>query len=165
MFRKKDKLYKISLYPYRSLSKTGFLILMVSLGLISFVAGVMFMSMGAWPVFGFFGLDVLLVYIFFKLNFRSGKKREIIYLTKKYLIIEFQDPKKKLKSYKLDANWLNINLVKLKNEASKLQISSMNKSVIVGSFLRYQEKIDVVNSLRKALKKNHFNYAKINASN
>ena len=83
MFRKKDKLYKISLYPYRSLSKTGFLILMVSLGLISFVAGVMFMSMGAWPVFGFFGLDVLLVYIFFKLNFRSGKKREIIYLTKR----------------------------------------------------------------------------------
>ena len=95
----------------------------------------------------------------------GAPKREIIYLTKKYLIIEFQDPKKKLKTYKLDANWLNINLVKLKNEASKLQISSMNKSVIVGSFLRYQEKIDVVNSLRKALKKNHFNYAKINASN
>ena len=33
------------------------------------------MLKGAWPVFGFFGLDVLLVYIFFKINYKSGKKK------------------------------------------------------------------------------------------
>ncbi len=165
MINKNNKLYEISLYPYRSLNKTGFFILMFSLGFISFVAGIIFMIKGAWPVFGFFGLDVLLVYIFFKINFRSGKKKEILILTKNQLIIEFYNSKKISKTYYLDAHWLQIRLSKLKNEMSKLKISSKNKSIIVGSFLRYQEKIDVVKSLKKALKKYHFNYTKIDAAN
>ena len=44
MINKNNKLYEISLYPYRSLNKTGFFILMFSLGLISFVAGMIFWS-------------------------------------------------------------------------------------------------------------------------
>jgi len=55
MFTKNKKLYEISLYPYRSLNKTDFFILMFALGLISFIAGIIFMLKGAWPVFGFFG--------------------------------------------------------------------------------------------------------------
>tara|TARA_B100001245_G_scaffold224351_1_gene198047 strand:+ start:1715 stop:2212 length:498 start_codon:yes stop_codon:yes gene_type:complete len=165
MINKNNKLYEISLYPYRSLNKTGFFILMFSLGFVSFVAGIIFMIKGAWPVFGFFGLDVLLVYIFFKINFRSGKKKEILILTKNQLIIEFYNSKKISKTYYLDAHWLQIRLSKLKNEMSKLKISSKNKSIIIGSFLRYQEKIDVVKSLKKALKKYHFNYAKIDVAN
>ena len=165
MINKRNKLYEISLYPYRSLNKTGFFILMFSLGFVSFVAGIIFMIKGAWPVFGFFGLDVLLVYIFFKINFRSGKKKEILILTKNQLIIEFYNSKKISKTYYLDAHWLQIRLSKLKNEMSKLKISSKNKSIIIGSFLRYQEKIDVVKSLKKALKKYHFNYAKIDVAN
>ena len=162
MFTKNNKLYEISLYPYRSLNKIGFFILMFALGLVSFIAGIIFMLKGAWPVFGFFGLDVLLVYIFFKINYRSGRKKEIIILTKNQLIIEVYDSKKILKKHSLDANWLKINLTKLKNEMNKLQISSKNKSIIIGSFLGYQEKISVAKSLHKALKKNHFNYTKIN---
>ena len=37
--------------------------------------------MGAWPVMGFFGLDVLLVYCAFKLNYRAGRLCEIVELT------------------------------------------------------------------------------------
>ena len=164
MFKKKEKLYKITLYPYRSLNKTGFFIFMFSLGIISFAAGIVFTYMGAWPVFGFFGLDVLLVYIFFKLNFRSGKKKEVIILTKNQLIIKFYYEKKILKIHYLDANWLKINLIKLRNQMTKLQISSKKSTVIIGSFLRYEEKIGVINSLNTALKKHRFNYAKINVS-
>ena len=35
---------------------------------------------GAWPVMGFFGLDVLLVYVAFKLNYRSGRLYETVEL-------------------------------------------------------------------------------------
>ena len=165
MFIKNKRLYEITLYPYRSLNKLGFFILMFVLAFISFVAGIIFMLKGAWPVFGFFGLDVLLVYIFFKINFKSGKKKEIIILTKNKLIIKIYNSEKTFKTFKLDSNWLKINLIKLKNHTSKLQISSKNKSIIIGSFLRYKEKIDVIYSLEKALKKYHFNYAKVNVSN
>ena len=104
---------------------------MLSLGFISFIAGITFMLKGAWPVFGFFGLDVLLVYVFFKINFRSGRKKEIIILTKNKLIIEFYDEKKFLKRHYLDPNWIKINLIKIKNEISKLKITSKNKSIVV----------------------------------
>ena len=165
MFIKNKRLYEITLYPYRSLNKLGFFILMFVLAFISFVAGIIFMLKGAWPVFGFFGLDVLLVYIFFKINFKSGKKKEVITLTKNKLIIKIYNSEKTFKTFKLDSNWLKINLIKLKNHTSKLQISSKNKSIIIGSFLRHQEKIEVIYSLEKALKKYHFNYTKVNVSN
>ena len=71
----RNNLHQIILYPHRSLNKIGFLILMFFLTFFSFFAGIMFISIGAWPVFGFFGLDVLLIYIFFKINFNSGKKK------------------------------------------------------------------------------------------
>ena len=165
MFTTNKKLYEITLYPHRSLNKLGFFILMFILAFISFIAGIIFMLKGAWPVFGFFGLDVLLVYIFFKINFRSGKKKEIIILTKNSLIIKIYDSEKIFKIFRLDSNWLKINLIKLKNHTSKLQISSKNKTIIVGTFLRHQEKIDVLYSLEKALKKYNFNYTKENVSN
>ena len=123
------------------------------------------MIKGAWPVFGFFGLDVLLVYIFFKINFKSGKKKERILLTSNQLIIEFYESQKIVKTYFLNPNWLKINLIQLKNQTSKLQISSINKAIIIGSFLRYQEKKKVIELLQKVLKQNHFNFTNVNASN
>ena len=57
------------LYPHRSLTPRGFLILMTFISAVSFIAGMAFLLMGAWPVFGFFGLDVLLLYLAFNLDF------------------------------------------------------------------------------------------------
>ena len=93
------------------------------------------------------------------------KKKEVIILTKNKLIIKIYNSEKTFKTFKLDSNWLKINLIKLKNHISKLQISSKNKSIIIGSFLRHQEKIEVIYSLEKALKKYNFNYTKVNVSN
>jgi len=56
------KIFSAVLTPHRSLGPTGFLIFMLCIGGISFTTGVFFVMLGAWPIFGFFGLDVLLVY-------------------------------------------------------------------------------------------------------
>ena len=73
--------FRAILTPHRSLTATGFVILMSALSAISFVTGMVFFTMGAWPVTGFFGLDVLLVYVAFKLSYRSGRLCEIVELT------------------------------------------------------------------------------------
>ena len=39
--------------PHRSLNLTGFWILIGAYGVVSFIAGIVFLFMGAWPVFGF----------------------------------------------------------------------------------------------------------------
>ena len=55
------ELFSALLTPHRSLNRTGFLVLMAFLCAVSFAAGMVFLLMGAWPVFGFFGLDVLVI--------------------------------------------------------------------------------------------------------
>lgn len=156
---KNKKLYSITLKPYRSLNKIGFITMMVILCGFSFITGIIFMKKGAWPVFGFFGLDILLVYIFFRLSFKSGKEFEVINLTKKKLIIKKYKEKKIIKTYILDANWVKIQIQNPLEHSSKLQISSKNESIIIGSFLRLDEKIEVLQNIENALRKHNFGYA------
>ena len=74
-------LFSARLTPHRSLNRTGFLVLMAFLSRVSFAAGVAFLLMGAWPVFGFFGLDVLVIYWAFRINFRRAAASEEISVT------------------------------------------------------------------------------------
>ena len=64
-------IFSAMITPHRSLGRVGFLVLMAVFGAVSFVAGIAFLLMGAWPVFGFFGLDVVLLYWAFRLNYRT----------------------------------------------------------------------------------------------
>src|SRR4030088_1325742 len=75
------ELFSALLTPHRSLNRTGFLVLMGFVSAVSFAAGFAFLLMGAWPVFGFFGLDVLAIYWAFRINFRNAKATEQIWVT------------------------------------------------------------------------------------
>ena len=63
-----EPFFQALLTPHRSLGRTGFAVLMGALLFGWLVSGAIFLSHGAWPVFGFLGLDVLLVYVCFRLN-------------------------------------------------------------------------------------------------
>ena len=65
-------LFSAIITPHRSLNSTGFLIVMLLVSGFSFIAGMVFFLLGAWPVVGFLGLDVLLVYWAFRANFRAA---------------------------------------------------------------------------------------------
>ena len=80
-FDAEPTLFSALLTPHRSLNRTGFLLLMGFISVISFIAGLVFLSMGAWPVFGFFGLDVLAIYWAFKVNFHRATAYEEIAVT------------------------------------------------------------------------------------
>ena len=75
-YQHEPALFVARLTPHRSLSRAGFVLVMAVLGAISFAAGMVFLLIGAWPVFGFFGLDVLLVYCAFRANYRAAAPGE-----------------------------------------------------------------------------------------
>src|SRR5229473_7005811 len=74
-------LFSAIVTPHRSLSSIGFLVLMAAIGIVSFAAGIVFLMLGAWPVVGFFGLDVLLVYWAFRINYRAARAYEEVMVT------------------------------------------------------------------------------------
>src|SRR6202034_2304184 len=75
------EIFSALLTPHRSLNRTGFLLVMAFVSVVSFGAGLAFLLMGAWPVFGFFGLDVLAIYWAFRINFRRARACEEIRIT------------------------------------------------------------------------------------
>src|SRR5712691_1655018 len=80
-------LFSAIITPHRSLSSIGFLVLMAAIGIVSFLAGILFLALGAWPVVGFFGLDVLLIYWAFRLNYRSARAYEQFTVTPSELTV------------------------------------------------------------------------------
>src|SRR5690606_25768805 len=80
-------IFEALLKPYRSLERTGFTILMSALITCWLLVGAVFWSMGAWPIFGLFGLDVLMIYLAFRWNYRAARAHEEISLSRSVLHI------------------------------------------------------------------------------
>lgn len=81
-------IFSTVLRPYRSLSSRGFAILMLAIAACTFAIGLSFWLLGAWPVVGFCGLDLLLIQLAFHLNFRSARAAEEISLTRERLSVK-----------------------------------------------------------------------------
>lgn len=140
--------YSLLLHPHRSLSVHGFTVLMVSLCLISFVVGIVFASFGAWPVFGFFGLDVLLIYVAFKLNFRAGKQSEIIEIVDGKLNIKRLNARGDVRRDSFDTYWSRAFL-----QDDRLIVRCRNESTEIGAFLVPDEKEEILMDLETALQR------------
>jgi uncharacterized membrane protein len=146
------KLFSARLTPHRSLNRTGFLVLMTFLCAVSFVAGVAFLLMGAWPVFGFFGLDVLVIYWAFRVNFRSANASEEITVTPSELRVRRISHRGHVVEWVLNPLW-----VRLDQEShaefgiERLYLVSRGRHVSVGSFLGPDEKASFAKALMAAL--------------
>jgi uncharacterized membrane protein len=138
--------FYIALHPSRSLSRKGFLILMSAITSVSFVAGLFFWSMGAWPVFGFFGLDVLLIFGAFHLNFRAGRRREIIEIKQDIVLITRFSAEGRSHRDEFQAYWARSLLSK-----GQLWITNRGRSYEIGSFLGEEEKEEVQKLIARAL--------------
>ena len=150
-----DKEFTAVLTPNRSLGPRGFLILMGLICGISFIAGVFFFTIGAWPVVGFFGLDVALIYGAFKLNYRAGNMQEIIEINGEVLKITRIDPKGRSKNWQFNRYWVRVDHFVDRDEDyinHPLILTSHGRSLEIASFLSRDEKDEFSCVLRDALK-------------
>jgi uncharacterized membrane protein len=146
------ELFSALLTPHRSLNRTGFLVLMAFLTVVSFAAGLAFLLMGAWPVFGFFGLDVLVVYWAFRINFRRAKATEEIRVTPSELRVRRVSHRGHVVEWVLNPLWVQLDQ---KTHAEfgieKLYLVSRGRRVSVGNFLGADEKASFAKALTAAL--------------
>jgi uncharacterized membrane protein len=146
------KLFSARLTPHRSLNRTGFLVLMAFISAVSFVAGVAFWMMGAWPVFGFFSLDVLVIYWAFRINFRRAKATEDIVVTASELRVRRVSHRGHVVEWVLNPLWVQF---EQKSHAEfgieRLYLVSRGRRVSIGSFLGPDEKASFAKALMAAL--------------
>jgi uncharacterized membrane protein len=139
------------LTPHRSLGPKGFMIFMAAICVVSFGTGLLFFLMGAWPVMGFMGLDVLLVYVAFKLNFRALRVYETVDLTTDTLTVTRVAPNGNEQSWRFNPYWVRLNLEERAGRTSELSLASHGTRLVVGSFLTDPEREDFAAALKHAL--------------
>ena len=145
-------LFSALLTPHRSLNRTGFVLVMAFLSLISFAAGVLFLMLGAWPVLGFFGLDILAIYVAFKINFRRARASEEIRVTPSELRVRRVSHRGHAVEFVLNPLWVKLDKVAHEEFGiEKLYLVSRGRSLSIGSFLSPDEKASFANALLGAL--------------
>jgi uncharacterized membrane protein len=101
-------LFSALLTPHRSLNSVGFVVLMAVVAGVSFVGGVVFFIVGAWPVIGFLGLDVVLVYWAFRVNYMAAAAYEEVTVTPSELHVKQVSHRGEIAEWSLNPLWVRL---------------------------------------------------------
>jgi uncharacterized membrane protein len=146
------ELFSALLTPHRSLNRTGFLVLMAFLSVVSFAAGLAFLLMGAWPVLGFFSLNVLAIYWAFRVNFRRARATEQISVTPCELRVRRESHRGQVVEWVLNPLWVQLDQkAHAEFGIEKLYLVSRGRRVSIASFLGPDEKASFAKALLAAL--------------
>ncbi len=140
------------LMPHRSLGRRGFAILMGTLLFGWLVTGVIFLQRGAWPVFGFFGLDVLLVYVAFRANYRAARAREEVSLSRTSLDIRKTAPSGRTQAHRFNPFWTRFDVARHDEIGiTRMTIEARGEAVPIGGFLNPDDRESFATAFSRAL--------------
>lgn len=142
-----------TLTPHRSLSRRGFIIVMALIAAVNFVAGAFFYAIGAWPVAGFCGFDVLIMYWAFNRNFADARQTERIEITPHELVFERSFDGRPTECRRFVRRWVRVELEEDRNREliGRLFLNSHGRSTEIGRFLAPEERRTLARALREAL--------------
>ena len=138
--------FATSLSPYRSLSPDGFRFVVGGAIAANLVIGLPMLIMGAWPVFGFMGLDVFLLWWLFKRSYLDARRSETLLLTDRELIVVRVAPDGEREEHRLDAYWLKVEATE-----ERLVVVSRGNRAVIGRYLGPDERLRVADQLKAAI--------------
>ena len=138
--------FATSLTPHRSLSAEGFRFVMLGAIAANLVIGLPLFLMGAWPVFGFMGLDVFLLWWLFKRSYFDARRSETLLLTDRELVVVRVAPDGEREELRLDAYWLKVEATE-----ERLVVTSRGNRAVIGRFLGPDDRLRVAEQLKAAI--------------
>lgn len=146
-----ELIFDAVLTPHRSLSPRGFYLLMAAVALLGFSLGLGFFLIGAWPVVGFMGLEFLLLFLAFRVNYRRGSSFETLALTRDRLEVRRVDHRGRAQSWSFQPYWLRVELLPPQGPDPQLALTSHGRRLIIGRFLAPAERISLAEALQSAV--------------
>lgn len=144
--------FAATLHPHRSLGPRGTVLLIGLIAAVSLASAIPFVLMGAWPVGGYFGLDVALLYICFRLNNARAREHEEVLLNRIELLIRKISWRGRLDERRFNPFW-----VRLETEEDpeygmmRLAVVQRRERVELGAFLTPHERADFARAFGSAL--------------
>lgn len=145
--------FEAVLYPNQSLGRNGFVGLMAALSGVSAAMAAGFLLAGAWPVAGFLGLDVLLVYLAFRVARRAGRRRELIRLDDSGLHVRRVEPDGGARDWRFEPYRVRVQMDDPPRRDSLLTLAEHGRRLVIGLFLTPEERLDLARALEAALRR------------
>lgn len=147
-----DIIFSATLAPHRSLGRRGFITLMGAIAGLWFLTGAYFWSLGAWPIFGFFGLDFLAIWLAFKLNYRAARAYEEVEVARSELTIRKVAPSGRVQEIRFNPAWVRLEVEKVADEGvRRIVVRARDKGVAVGTFLNPEDRATFAQAFGAAL--------------
>jgi uncharacterized membrane protein len=147
-------IFEALLYPRRSLGRRGYMILTIGTAVIIGGYALVFLLLGAWPIFGFLGGEWFLFWYLFTHHHRGNARSERIRLYADHLVFERRDAKGAVVVERLQPYWLNVILERADEPDNALYLRSHGRSFQVGDFLSPDERRDLARELKDVLDRN-----------
>lgn len=146
-------IFEAELRPHRSLGKTGFVLVLVTFAAGWLVVGGIALSRGAWPVFGYCGLDLVAIYVAFKLNYRAARAREEVRLSRVELQIRQFAPSGRMHGqHRFNPFWTRFRVARHEEIGiTAMKVEGQGRSVQVGSFLNPDDRESFASAFSQAL--------------
>ena len=144
--------FAAELFPYRSLGRKGFRVLLVLTGGFCLFYGALFVMKGAWPIGLFLGAAFLLLYAAFWLNYRSGCVREEVTVSRTDVSIRKFSPSGRMVEHRFNPFWIRF-FVRRHREAgiTSMRVSGEGRATDVGSFLNPDDRESFAKAFTGAL--------------
>lgn len=143
--------FEAVLYPNSSLGPWGTVTVLAVFAAVSGALGCFFALVGAWPVTGFLGADVLVLAGAFVLVRRRARLREEIRLDASGLHLRRVAPDGREERCRLEPYWVRVQLEEAGPTAARLWLRSHGRRIRIGAFLTAEECRGLALALDRAL--------------
>jgi uncharacterized membrane protein len=139
------------LEPPRSLSARGFNRVMMILGGLSLFSSAVFLTLGAWPVVGFLGLEILAVWLVFNWSFRSQTARTYVRVTADAVDVRKVDGWGRERHARVSAFFARVELDRTASGPNALRLATSARAYALGEHLTPRERESFARRLTQAI--------------
>ncbi len=144
--------FEALLTPHRSLGRNGFVILMIIVTAMTIAHSVVFAISGAWPVAAFMGLDLVLIFGAFALNYRAGRARELVKVSRTELAISKIAPSGRSRKVCFNPFWARFQVSRHDEIGiTRMNVSGEGRSTDIGGFLNPDDRESFARAFSGAL--------------
>jgi uncharacterized membrane protein len=139
----------------QSLGSRGMVALALFVVAASGAVATLLLALGAWPVIGFTGLEVLLVLGLLWRHRRGGRRAmEVLVLAGNQLVVRRTDARGRREEVTLDAYWTRVSLEERPGTAGRLLLTERRRrGVEIGGLLGDAERRELAATLAEALRR------------
>lgn len=149
-----EPLYSADLRPHRSLGRRGIRNVIIFTAVMAAIPGIFFYSIGAWPVIGLLGLDIIALTWALTASFRSGHMFERVTLWRDRLEVQHVTANGRERLHTFNPFWVKLDVARdFEDRVTRIALKSRKARLEVGTFLTPDDKKLFATSFSQALTK------------